>query len=82
MLAGFPLGLLDADDVGRALVLSTFADCIEFCRARVGAGFGVTTGAGEARTGAIFGSGSSVMTGDELTDGDMPATPFLLKSQR
>lgn len=79
VFAALPLGLLEAGD-GRALLFSAFVVCIEFCRERVGAGFGVGTGTGDARTGGSFGSGSSVMTGDELTDVDMPATPFLLQT--
>jgi len=79
VLAAIPLGLLEADDVGLALLLSVFTVCIEFCRERVRAGFGVGTGTGDARTGGSFGSGSSVMTGDELTELDKPVTPFLLQ---
>jgi hypothetical protein len=80
VLPVLPLGLLAAAEVGRALLFSAFVVCIEFCRERVGgAGFGVGTGTGDARTGGSFGSGSSVITGDELTDVDMPVTPFLLQ---
>jgi hypothetical protein len=77
VLAALPLGLLGANIVGGALLFSTVTVCIEFCRERVGTMLGVGTGTGDARTGGSFGSGSSVITGDELTDVDKPVTPFL-----
>lgn len=79
MAVGLPFGLLDAEEVGRALPFSRLADCIEFWRARVGAGIGATIGTGDGWTATGFGSGSSVSTGDEVADGGKGVTPFLLK---
>lgn len=79
-----PLGLApEADDDGRDCLPPSTAACVVLCLALeavggLGAGgTGVTViGAGEPR--GNTGSGKLLITGDEATDGDMPAVPFLL----
>lgn len=81
---GTPLGLADADDGGRDCFPPSAFTCVVLCLAReaVGAlgagGTGVEDGAGEPRGNG--GSGKVARTGDDVTDGDMAATPFLLLS--
>ncbi|KAL3960016.1 hypothetical protein ACCO45_005133 [Purpureocillium lilacinum] len=71
VLGSLPLGLVDADDSALALPFGSALDCIEFCRARDDAGRGALLGIGDARA-CVFGSGRLPITGEDVTEGDMP----------
>lgn len=76
------MGLVDADEGGRDCFEPSAAAVVVLCLAReaVGAfgadGTGVTVGAGEPR--GKVGSGKVPRMGEDVTDGDIAATPFLL----
>lgn len=66
-----PLGLFDADEVGRGRLVST-VDCIEFCLARDDAGRAeAVEGAGEPRTATLASKVGRI--GDAATEGDSAA---------